>query len=29
MAGVESLIVEEKPKETKPAIDREKVKHEI
>lgn len=25
MAGVESLIVDEKPKETRPAIDREKV----
>jgi hypothetical protein len=26
MAGVESMIVEEKPKDQRPAIDREKVK---
>jgi hypothetical protein len=29
MAGVESMIVEEKPKDVRPAIDREKVKQEI
>lgn len=28
MAGVESKIVEEKPKEIRPAIDREKVRFE-
>jgi hypothetical protein len=27
MAGVESLIVEDKPKDSRPAIDREKVKN--